>query len=73
MNVRIVLLNRVIDKEAYVEKTQGFEVYQKETLLCRWKKILYGFKQLGAEPPMHNRSVVKKLYIVLEWLLRSPG
>jgi hypothetical protein len=48
MNVRIVLLNRVIDKEAYVEKTQGFEVYQKETLVCRWKKILYGFKQIGA-------------------------
>jgi hypothetical protein len=50
--------NRVIEQEAYVEKPQGFEVYQKETLVCRWKKILYGFKQLGAEPPMHSRSVV---------------
>jgi hypothetical protein len=48
MNVRIVLLNRVIEQEAYVEKPRGFEVYQKKTLLCQWKKILYGFKQLGS-------------------------
>jgi hypothetical protein len=47
-NVRNVLLNIVIKKEAYVEQPPGFEVYQKETLVCRWKKILYGFKQLGA-------------------------
>jgi hypothetical protein len=76
MNVRIVLLNRVIKQEAYVEKPQGFEVYQKETLVCRWKKILYGFKQLGAEPLMHNISVVKTFYNrdnVSEWLLRNSG
>jgi hypothetical protein len=35
MNVKIVLLNRVIEEEAYVEQPQGFEVYQKETLVCR--------------------------------------
>jgi hypothetical protein len=45
MNVNIVLLNRVIEEEAYVEKPQGFEVYQKETLVCRWKNTLNGFKQ----------------------------
>jgi hypothetical protein len=45
MNVKNVLLNRVIEEETYVEKPQGFEVYQKETLVCRWKKTLYGFKQ----------------------------
>jgi hypothetical protein len=59
MSVRTVFLNRVIEQEAYVEQPQGFEVYQKETLVCRWKKILYEFKQLGAEPLMHNKSVVK--------------
>ena len=58
MNVRTVLLNRVIEQEVYVEKPQGFEVYQKETLVCR-NKTLHGFKQLGAEPLMHNKSVVK--------------
>jgi hypothetical protein len=36
----------------------------------------YGRRQLGGEPPMHNRSVVKifyNRYIVSEWLLRSSG
>jgi hypothetical protein len=76
MNVRTSLLNRVIEKEAYVEKPQGFEVYQKETLVCRWKKTLYGFKQLGAEPLMHNKSLMKNLYDrdnVSKWLLGSLG
>jgi hypothetical protein len=45
MNVKTVLLNRVIEEEVYVEQPQGFEVYQKETLVCKWKKTLYGFKQ----------------------------
>jgi hypothetical protein len=75
INVRTVLLNRVIEQEAYVEQPQIFEVYQKETLVCRWKKILYGFKQLGAKPLMHKRSVVKNFYSrdnVSKWLLKSP-
>jgi hypothetical protein len=38
MDVNIVLLNRVIEEEAYVEKPQGFKAYQKETHVCRWKK-----------------------------------
>jgi hypothetical protein len=45
MNVKAFLLNKVIEEVAYVEKPQGFEVYQKETLVCRWKKTLYGFKK----------------------------
>jgi hypothetical protein len=59
MDVNIVLLNRVIEEEAYVEQPQGFEVYQKEIHVYRWKKTLYGFKELGAEPLMYSRSVVK--------------
>ena len=62
MDVKIVLLNRVIEEEAYVEKPQGFEVYQKETHVCIWKKTLYGFKQLGAELLMYSRSMVKTSY-----------
>jgi hypothetical protein len=38
------LFSRIIEQRAYVEQPQGFEVYQKETLVCRWKKVLYGFK-----------------------------
>ena len=54
--------SREIEQREYEEKPQGFEVYQKETLVCRWKKILYGLKQLGAKLLMHNKSVVKILY-----------
>jgi hypothetical protein len=42
------------------------------------KRTLYadGRRQLGGEPPMHSRSMVKTFYnrdIVSEWLLRSSG
>jgi hypothetical protein len=42
------------------------------------KRPLYadGKRQLGGEPPMHNKSVVNTFYnrdIVSEWLLRSSG
>jgi hypothetical protein len=76
MDVNIVLLNKVIEEEAYVEQPQGFEVYKKETHVCRWKKTLYGFKQLGAEPLMYKRSAVKIFYdkgSVSKWFFRSPG
>ena len=63
MDVKTVLINKVIEEEAYVEQPQGFEVYQKETHVYIWKKTLYGFKQLGVEPLMqNNRSVVKTSY-----------
>jgi hypothetical protein len=39
MNVNIVLLNIVIEEEAYVKKPQGFEVYQKETLACNKARL----------------------------------
>jgi hypothetical protein len=56
------LFSRIIEQRSYVKKPQGFKVYQKETLVCRQKKILYGFKQLGAKPLMHNKSMVKNFY-----------
>jgi hypothetical protein len=42
------------------------------------KRTLYADerRQLGGEPPMHSRCVVKTLYnrdIVSEWLLITPG
>ena len=45
MDVNTILLNKIIEEEAYVEQPQGFEVYQKETLVYIWKKSLYGFRQ----------------------------
>jgi hypothetical protein len=76
MDVKIVLLNKVIEEEAYIEKPQSFEVHQKETHVCRWKKTLYGFKQLGAEPLMYSKSMVKNYYdrgSVSKWFFRSTG
>jgi hypothetical protein len=67
-----ILFSGIIEQRAYEEQLQGFEVYQKETLVCRWKKILYGFKQLGAKPLMHSISMMKTFY-KSEWLYRSPG
>jgi hypothetical protein len=50
------LFSRAIEQRAYEEQPQDLEVYQKETLVYR------GRRQLGEEPPMHSRSVVKILY-----------
>jgi hypothetical protein len=56
------LFSKIIEQRAYVEKPQGFEVYQKETLVCRWKKILYGFKKLGdANAPPRARLLPQDL------------
>jgi hypothetical protein len=76
MEVNTILLNRVIEEEAHVEKPQYFEVYQKETHVSRWKNTLYGFKQLVVEPLMHNKSMVKNSYdkgIVSKQFFRSLG
>jgi hypothetical protein len=35
------LFSREIEQRAYEEKPQDFEAYQKETLVCRWKKITW--------------------------------
>jgi hypothetical protein len=74
MDVKTILLNRVIEEEEFIEQPQGFGVHQKETHVCRWKKTLYGFKQLGAEPLMYSRNVVKTPYdrgSVLKWFFTS--
>jgi hypothetical protein len=40
LDVKTVLLNKVIEEEAYVEQPQGFEVYQKETHECKMEEDL---------------------------------
>jgi hypothetical protein len=45
MDVKTAFLNGVIEEEAYIEKPQSFEVYPRETHVCRLKKALYGLKQ----------------------------
>ena len=42
MDVKITVLNGMIEEEAYIECTQGFEVEDKVTHVCKLKKDLYG-------------------------------
>jgi hypothetical protein len=35
------MFSRAIDKREYEEKSQDFEAYQKGTLICIWKKIIW--------------------------------
>jgi hypothetical protein len=45
MDVKSAFLNGYVDKEIYVEQTEGFEVLGKEDKFYRLKKDLYGLKQ----------------------------
>jgi hypothetical protein len=54
--------NRSFEEEAYVNKSQGIEVYKKETHVCRYNKTLYGFKKLDAEYLIYNISMVIFFY-----------
>jgi hypothetical protein len=45
MDVKKTFFNGEIKDEVYVEKTQGFEVHDRETHVCILKKDLYGLKQ----------------------------
>jgi hypothetical protein len=44
MDVKTIFLNGIIGEEVYIEQSQGFEVNEKESHVCRLKKSLYGLK-----------------------------
>ena len=45
MDVNKTFLNGVIEEEVYIEQTQGIEVEDRVTHVCKLKKDLYGLKQ----------------------------
>ena len=45
MDVKIIFLNGLLQEEVYLEQPQGFEVYERDSHVCRLKKALYGLKQ----------------------------
>jgi hypothetical protein len=45
MDVKTTFLNGVIEAKVYIEKSQGFEVEDRKSHVCRLKKALYGLKQ----------------------------
>ena len=46
MDVKKVLLNGVIKEEVYIEQLEGFETFNKESHVCKLKRVLYGLKQV---------------------------
>ena len=45
MDVHTTILNGLSQEEVYLEQPQGFEIYEKESHVCRLKKAFYGLKQ----------------------------
>ena len=45
LDVKTTFLHGDLDEEIYMAQPQGFEVKDKENLVCRLKKILYGVKK----------------------------
>jgi hypothetical protein len=44
MDMKKIFLNRVVEKEVYVEQPEGFQVGSRETNVCRLRRALYGIK-----------------------------
>ena len=45
MDVKIALLNGVVEEEVYAEQPLGFETHDRKTHVCKLKNALYGLKQ----------------------------
>ena len=45
MDVKTTFLNDILEEEVYIKQPQGFEVYGRDSHVCRLRKALYGLKQ----------------------------
>jgi hypothetical protein len=45
MDVKTVFLNGIIEEEVYIEKPEGFEIFNSESHVCRLKRALYGLNK----------------------------
>jgi hypothetical protein len=45
MDVNTTFLNGFIEEEVYIEQPQGFEVSERESHMCLFRKELYGLKK----------------------------
>ena len=46
MDVKTAFLNSLLQEEVYLEKPKGFDIYERDSHVCRIKKVLYGLKQV---------------------------
>ena len=45
MDVKTTFLNGMIEEEVYIEKPKRFETFNRESHMCRLKRVLYGLKE----------------------------
>eukprot|EP00253_Pinus_taeda_P005176 PITA_05176 len=45
MDVKTTFLNSMIEEEVYIEHLEGFDTFNKESLVCKLKRAMYGLKQ----------------------------
>ena len=57
-----ILFSRIIEQIAYEEQPQGFEIYQKENLVCRWEKTTWWRTSNAQQKSGENISITKILH-----------
>ena len=45
MDVKTAFPNGIIEEEVYIEQSEGFEIFNSDSHVCRLKRVLYGLKQ----------------------------
>jgi hypothetical protein len=56
------LFSRIIKQRTYVEQPQGFEVYQEETFVCRWKETTWWRTSNAQQKRGEKLSIIEILY-----------
>jgi Reverse transcriptase (RNA-dependent DNA polymerase) len=61
MDIKLVFLNSMLNKEIYMEQPQGFNITRQENKVCCLKKVIYGLKQASYAWNQQFHGVLIKL------------